>query len=66
MQIATGKRNRGVEEVETVTVEVSIAQLKQELGTAFENGTIESYFKSSMFRKEFKLDGDKIKCTRTM
>jgi hypothetical protein len=33
---------------------------------AFEAQMIDEYFRSAMFRKEFKIEGDKIQCSRTM
>jgi hypothetical protein len=60
------KRNRGVEDVLTVPVSIQLSQFKLQLGMAIESNTLEEYFKSALFKKEFKLEGDTIKCTRTM
>lgn len=65
-QIGLKKMSMGIEEVDQVTVEFPISQWKQELGTQFDATTVDEYLKSNSFRKEFKLEGNLIKCTRTM
>ena len=53
-QIALQKMARGIEEVETITVEFPISQWKQDLGTTFDTTTIDQFLKSTSFKKEFK------------
>ena len=57
---------RGVDAVETVRVELGITQFKQHLGHSMDPQLVADYFKSSLFRKEFRIENDKIKCSRTM
>ena len=65
-QIGLKKMSLGVEEVEQVTVEFAVSQWKHVLGTQFDATTVDEFLKSATFRKEFKLEGNMIKCTRTM
>lgn len=60
------KKEKGIEEIDTVAVQITINQFRQELGSMFEGKTVDDYLKSNLFRKEFKLDGANIKCQRTM
>lgn len=64
--IVLQKQDKGIEDIDTVTVSLTTNQFRQELGQMFEANTVDDYLKSALFRKEFRIEGNTIKCSRTM
>lgn len=64
--IVLQKQDKGIEDIDTVTVSLTTNQFRQELGQMFEPTLVDDYLKSNLFRKEFRIDGATIKCQRTM
>lgn len=60
------KMKRGVEDIDTVTVSLTVSQFKNELGASFDSAQVDQYVMSNKFRQDFRLEGSKIVCTKTM
>lgn len=67
-QIAYEKASRGVEDEETITVHFQVSQFMAHLGNSIESNTVDAFFKSNAFKREkgFKIEGNKVSCTKTM
>lgn len=66
LAIVNQKKLRGIEVVDTLTGEFTVAQFKGHLGNSFDNAQIDEYLRSSMFRGAFNLNANIIKFTRTL
>lgn len=66
LALVNQKKQRGIEDVETVTGEFTVAQFKGHLGNSFENSQVDEYLRSSLFKGAFQLNGQVVRFTRTL
>lgn len=59
------KYTRGIEETETVLVEIKVADFKQE-ASEFKLHSFDDFFKSAVFLRSYTKEGELIKCTRRL
>ena len=59
------KYSKGIEETETVQVEIKVGEFKQE-AIEFKLHSFDDFFKSAVFLRSYTKEGELIKCTRRL